>query len=67
MGRAKHNGHWIPAKVVHSRGVAYVPYGGKEHVKDAFQVKHYNIHYLYQLPIQFFLNSKNNDDNFNFH
>lgn len=42
VGRAKHNGHWIPAKAVCSKGVAYVPYGGKEHAKNAneYEAKH---------------------------
>lgn len=42
VGRAKHDGHWIPAKVLHEKVVAYVPYGGKEHVKNEFEVKLFN-------------------------
>lgn len=38
VGRAKHDGQWTPAKVVHSKKVAYVPYGGKEHVKTEYDV-----------------------------
>ncbi|KAJ8979375.1 hypothetical protein NQ317_003074 [Molorchus minor] len=38
VGRAFHEGDWIPAKVIPSKDVAYVPYGGQEHAKDRFQV-----------------------------
>lgn len=38
VGRAFHEGDWIPAKVIPSRNVAYVAYGGGEHAKDNFQV-----------------------------
>ncbi|XP_018321824.1 uncharacterized protein LOC108734675 [Agrilus planipennis] len=38
VGRAYHEGDWIPAKVIPSRQVAYVAYGGGEHVKHKFQV-----------------------------
>ncbi|KAJ8917486.1 hypothetical protein NQ315_005535 [Exocentrus adspersus] len=38
VGRAFHQGDWIPAKVIPDKGVAYVGYGLKEHSKEKFQV-----------------------------
>ena len=38
MGRAHHDGDWIPAKVIPEKRVAYVAYNGKEIAKDQFQV-----------------------------
>lgn len=38
VGRAFHEGDWIPAKVIPQKDVAYVAYGGKEHAKSEFQV-----------------------------
>ncbi|KAK4881686.1 hypothetical protein RN001_005005 [Aquatica leii] len=38
VGRAYHEGDWIPAKVIPERHTAYVAYGGGEHSKDTFQI-----------------------------
>lgn len=38
VGRAYHEGDLIPAKVVASRRIAYVPHGGREHAKHDFEV-----------------------------
>ena len=38
VGRAYHEGDWIPAKVIPGRHTAYVAHGGGEHVKDSFQI-----------------------------
>lgn len=38
VGRAYHDGDWIPAKVIPRKRVAYVPYGGKEHAKSEYEV-----------------------------
>ncbi|KAF5302479.1 hypothetical protein FQR65_LT08569 [Abscondita terminalis] len=38
VGRAYHEGDWIPAKVIPERHIAYVAYGGGEHSKNSFQV-----------------------------
>uniref|UniRef100_A0AAR5P7J1 Uncharacterized protein n=1 Tax=Dendroctonus ponderosae TaxID=77166 RepID=A0AAR5P7J1_DENPD len=38
VGRAFHEGDWIPAKVIPEKNVAYVAYGGAEHPKDRYQV-----------------------------
>ncbi|CAH1117733.1 unnamed protein product [Phaedon cochleariae] len=38
VGRAFHEGDWLPAKVIPSKNVAYVAYGGEEHGKSQFQV-----------------------------
>jgi len=38
VGRAFHEGDWLPAKVIPSKSVAYVAYGGGEHAKDQYQV-----------------------------
>lgn len=46
VGRAYHNGDMLPAKVKPEHGVAYVAYGGKEHMKHEFEVK-LNITKLY--------------------
>lgn len=40
VGRAYHNGQWLPAKIIYRRYVAYVPYEGKEYALGNFQVKH---------------------------
>lgn len=39
VGRAYHDGDWIPAKVIPGKQVAYVAYGGEEIAVDNFQVK----------------------------
>lgn len=39
VGRAFHEGDWIPAKVIPEKDVAYVAYGGQEHAKSEFQVR----------------------------
>ncbi|KAJ1520788.1 hypothetical protein ONE63_003882 [Megalurothrips usitatus] len=39
VGRAFHEGDVVPAKVVPSHGGAYVPWGGKEHKKDYYEVR----------------------------
>lgn len=44
VGRAHHEGDWIPAKVIPEKDVAYVAYGGKEHAKGEFQVSTNKIH-----------------------
>ncbi|XP_066259122.1 uncharacterized protein [Euwallacea similis] len=38
VGRAFHEGDWIPAKVIPSKHIAYVPYGGNEVGVEKFQV-----------------------------
>ncbi|KAK5650040.1 hypothetical protein RI129_001069 [Pyrocoelia pectoralis] len=38
VGRAYHEGDWIPAKVIPERHIAYVAHGGGEHTKDTFQL-----------------------------
>lgn len=38
VGRAFHEGDWIPAKVIPEKHIAYVAYGGQEHGKHEFQV-----------------------------
>lgn len=38
VGRAHHAGHWLPAKVIPSKTVAYVPYAGAEIPKYQYQV-----------------------------
>ncbi|XP_050311628.1 uncharacterized protein LOC126747168 [Anthonomus grandis grandis] len=38
VGRAYHEGDWIPAKVIPDKQVAYVAYGGAEHAKGQYQV-----------------------------
>ncbi|XP_023024558.2 uncharacterized protein [Leptinotarsa decemlineata] len=38
VGRAFHEGDWIPAKVIPGKNVAYIAYNGLEHAKDRFQV-----------------------------
>ncbi|KAL1505519.1 hypothetical protein ABEB36_005067 [Hypothenemus hampei] len=38
VGRAFHDGDWIPAKVLPSKNIAYVPYNGDEIGVDRFQV-----------------------------
>lgn len=39
MGRAFHEGDMIPAKVIPSRQVAYISYGGAEIPKHDYQVR----------------------------
>lgn len=39
VGKAYHEGDWIPAKVIPEKKVAYVAYGGQEHAKSEYQVK----------------------------
>lgn len=38
VGRARHQGDLIPAKVKPEHGVAYVAYGGAEHMKHDYEV-----------------------------
>ncbi|XP_019868226.1 uncharacterized protein LOC109597034 [Aethina tumida] len=38
VGRAYHEGDWIPAKVIPGRNVAYISYDGHEYAKETFQV-----------------------------
>jgi len=38
IGRAMHQGDMLPAKVKPDHGVAYVCYGGAEHMKHDFEV-----------------------------
>lgn len=38
VGRAFHEGDWVPAKVIPNKNCAYIPYGGAEHMKDQYQV-----------------------------
>jgi len=38
VGRARHEGAFLPGKVVPSHGVCYVPWGGAEHGKQEYQV-----------------------------
>lgn len=38
VGRAYHEGDLIPAKVIPSKQVAYVPHGGQEIPKNEYQV-----------------------------
>lgn len=53
VGRAYHNGDWLPAKVIPGRNIAYVSHGGEEHHKDSFQVCQTKIMFRYD----FFLNT----------
>lgn len=41
VGRAYHNGHCIPAKVIPSKRVAYISWGGCEHIKRDYEVRTY--------------------------
>lgn len=43
VGRAFHEGDWVPAKVIPEKDVAYIAYGGKEHAKSEFEV---GIHFI---------------------
>lgn len=38
VGRAFHEGDWLPAKVIPSKQVSYICYNGEEHAKHQFQV-----------------------------
>lgn len=38
VGRAFHEGDHLPAKIVPSHRVAYVPHGGQEHAKHQYEV-----------------------------
>ncbi|XP_018572194.1 natterin-3 [Anoplophora glabripennis] len=38
VGRAYHEGDWIPAKIIPQKHAAYVSYGGLEHLKTRYQV-----------------------------
>ena len=42
IGRAKHEGDILPAKVKPEHGVAYVAHGGREHMKHDFEVTFLN-------------------------
>ena len=39
VGRAEHNGYYIPCKIIPSKHVAYVAFGGEEHSKHVYEVK----------------------------
>lgn len=39
VGRAYHEGNCIPAKVIPTRNIAYVPYGGAEVAKHDYEVR----------------------------
>lgn len=39
VGRSYHNGDLLPAKVIPSRNVAYVPYSGEEVAKHEYEVR----------------------------
>lgn len=43
VGRAFHEGDWLPAKVIPGKRAAYVSYNGEEILKDRFQVRHLNL------------------------
>lgn len=43
VGRAFHEGNCIPAKVILSKNVAYVPHGGAEIAKHEYEVRIWNI------------------------
>lgn len=43
VGRAHHDCHWIPARIVPVKHICYVPYGGQEHVKHLFEVIKYSL------------------------
>lgn len=38
IGRTWHEGDQLPAKVIPSKGAAYVPHGGREIMKDQYEV-----------------------------
>ncbi|KAK9869115.1 hypothetical protein WA026_002873 [Henosepilachna vigintioctopunctata] len=38
VGRAYHDGDWLPAKVIPNKDIAYVAHNGREHAKYEFQV-----------------------------
>ncbi|XP_076250164.1 uncharacterized protein LOC143190001 isoform X2 [Rhynchophorus ferrugineus] len=38
VGRAFHEGDWLPAKVIPDKRIAYVAYGGSEHMKHEYQI-----------------------------
>lgn len=38
VGRAFHEGDFIPAKVIPAKNVAYIAYGGEEHAKYQYDV-----------------------------
>lgn len=38
IGRAFHEGDMLPAKVIPDKNVAYICYGGEEHLKEDFEV-----------------------------
>lgn len=42
VGRARHQGDMLPAKVKLEHGIAYVSYGGVEHIKRDFEVQSRN-------------------------
>ncbi|KAF7282147.1 hypothetical protein GWI33_003113 [Rhynchophorus ferrugineus] len=41
VGRAFHEGDWLPAKVIPDKRIAYVAYGGSEHMKHDYQFAAY--------------------------
>lgn len=46
VGRAFHEGDMIPAKVIPSKQVAYIPYNGSEIAKYDYQVRIFNFFLL---------------------
>lgn len=38
IGRAEHEGHWIPGKVQPTHKVCYIPYKGKEVAKKKYEI-----------------------------
>lgn len=51
VGRAFHEGDWIPAKVIPEKNVAYVAYDGKEVAKSEYQVGTIYIYTIFATPI----------------
>lgn len=49
VGKALHNGDWLPAKVVPRRNEAYVAHGGQEHVKSNIQVINNKCPFYYEI------------------
>lgn len=43
VGRAFHEGDWIPAKVIPEKNISYIAYDGKEHMKDSCEVCKFKI------------------------
>lgn len=51
VGRAYHEGDLIPAKVIPSKQIAYVPHGGQEHSKQEYHVRELNL-FLFFISIE---------------